>query len=181
MIKNISIASLIVLCLILIPGLRADAASFTAFLGDYVGETTFEVNGVQWKRNLNVAIKSKGKGFSVEWMTTTFKASGKVTKKTYSVDFVPSDREGIYSSAMKTNVFGGRVALDPLKGDPYVWARINGDTLTIFALLITESGGYEMQVYDRTLTPDGLDLKFSRLRYDKTSSTIEAKLTRLDE
>ena len=82
---------------------------------------------------------------------------------------------------MKTNVFGGRVALDPLKGDPYVWARITGDTLTVFALLITEDGDYEMQVYDRTLTPKGLDLVFLRTRHGKEPALIKAILTRINK
>ena len=73
--------------LALLPELRADELPFTPFLGDYVGEVAFEMDGVELKRNLNVGIKPKGKGFSVSWTTTTFKPSGKVTQKAYSVDF----------------------------------------------------------------------------------------------
>ncbi len=178
MMRHTTIALLMVLALL--PELRADETPFTPFLGDYVGEALFELDGVEWKRNLNVAIKPKGKGFSLNWTTTTFKPSGKVTQKGYSVDFLPSDREHIYASAMKTNVFGGRVALDPLKGDPYFWARITDKTLTVFAMLITEDGDYEMQVYDRTLTPTGLDLIFSRIRHGQEPVPIKAVLTRIN-
>ena len=55
--------------------------------------------------------------------------------------------------------------INPLnEGDPFVWATIKGDTLTVYALLITEAGGYELQTYARTLTADGMRLSFTRLR-----------------
>jgi hypothetical protein len=103
----------------------------------------------------------------------------KPTRKTYSVEFGPTDRDGIYASAMHRDVFGHQEPLDPLKGEPYVWARLSGDTLTIFALLITDEGGYEIQTYDRTLTNDGLELRYTRDRDGKTLPPVTGSLKRL--
>ena len=65
---------------------------------------------------------------------------------------------------MRRDAFGNMRPVNPLiEGVPYVWATIKGDTLTIYALLITEGGGYELQTYARTLTDKGLKLKFTRL------------------
>ena len=79
---------------------------------------------------------------------------------------------------MKTNVFGKSEPLDPLKGDPYVWSRLSGDTLTLYSLLIDEEGGYEVQEYDRTLTDGGLELEYRRIRNSTPLTTINAFLAR---
>ena len=81
---------------------------------------------------------------------------------------------------MKTNVFGGREALDPLKGDPYVWARLDGMLLTIYALIINDEGGYEMQTYERELTERGMDLRFSRVSDGKILKSLRGVLERVD-
>ena len=116
--------------------------------------------------------------FNVSWKTTTFKHDEPKTKS-YSIDFIESGREHIYKAAQKKNVFGGREPLDPLKGDAYAWARVDGPKLTIYALVITESGGFEMQTYDRILLGDNnLHLKFSRIRDGETLKTIDTNLYR---
>ncbi|MFQ6024590.1 MAG: hypothetical protein ACE5NW_17890 [Acidiferrobacterales bacterium] len=152
-----------------------------AFFGDYVGQTTSVVGREVTKRDLNVSIKANDTAFTIDWTAIMRKSSGKIKRKHYSIDFRPTRRENIFSSAMKTNMFGHSQALDPLKGDPYVWARINGATLTVYALLITDAGGYEMQVYDRTLTDNGLHLRFSRVRDGETLRLIEGTLTKSSE
>ena len=77
---------------------------------------------------------------------------------------------------MKRNVFGHEVPLDPMKGEPFVWGRIEGKTLTVFSLFIDEKGGYELQQYDRTLADGGLDLSFSRFRNGVKSRSVETFL-----
>ncbi len=134
------------------------------FFGAYVGRSISNIGEGLSQRDLNVVIKKHKKGFTLDWTTVTRKADGAVKSKSYSINFRATQRRGIFASAMRNNVFGGAEPLDPLKGDPYVWAGIKGDTLTVHALLITDDGGYEMQVYERTLTKDGLLLNFSRIR-----------------
>lgn len=134
------------------------------FFGTYVGRSISTIGAGLSTRDLNVVIKKHKKGFTLDWATVTRKADGKVKSKSYSINFRASKRPGIYASAMRNNVFGGSVPLDPLEGDPYVWAALEGDTLTVHALIITDEGGYEMQIYSRTLTEEGLFLKFSRNR-----------------
>ena len=70
------------------------------------------------------------------------------------------------------------IGQDPMKGDPYVWSRVVGDTLTVYALLIDEDGGYEMQEYNRTLTEKGLHLEYERVRNGEKLKTITADLIR---
>ena len=148
------------------------------FYGHYTGETVDTSSGKEVKRNLDVTIKKAKKGFNVSWETTTIKSDGRTKTKSYSINFIPSDRDSIYSSAMKTNLFGGQEALDPLKGDPYVWARIHNDTLTLHALVITDDGGFEMQTYNRTLVEGGMQLKFDRISDGHEVKHIEVFLKR---
>ena len=152
------------------------------FIGEYRGRSISDGGSGLDERDLSVLIEAKGKrGFVVEWTTVSRgSASGKLRKKSYTVEFIPTKRPNIFSSAMKTNVFGGRQALDPLKGDPYVWARIDGQTLTLYALIITDEGGYEIQVYDRTLNAKGMDLRFSRVRDGQVLKQINGTLERVD-
>ena len=79
---------------------------------------------------------------------------------------------------MGVNLFGNPTPLDPMKGDPYVWSRITGDTLTVFSLLIDKNGGYEMQEYNRTLADGGLDLEYQRIRNGEKLKSIEVFLSR---
>ncbi len=154
----------------------AEHTPYAKFYGEYAGETVYEVDGMEYKRDLSVSIQALKNGFNVAWKTTTHKPGSKPKEKAYSIDFVSTDREHVYSSAMKADLFGGREALDPMKGDPYVWARVNDNTMTVYALLVTDDGGYEMLVYKRTLTSDGLDLEFTRLRDNEPLRSINARL-----
>jgi hypothetical protein len=83
---------------------------------------------------------------------------------------------------MRMNVFGKHIPLDPLAGDPFVWARIHDKTLTVYALMITNQGAYDMQTYDRTLRDDGdMDLAYTRILDGKISKEVTALLHRLPE
>lgn len=147
-----------------------------AFYGQYKGQAVSQ--GIA-KRELALSIRAgKKEGFEIDWSTTTFSTeSGK--KKSYSISFVPSGRRNIYSSAMRRNVFGKLTPLDPLKGDPFVWCRVEGQSLIVYSLLITDNGGYEMQEYVRTLTDQGLSLKFSRIRDGKPLKVIRGEYSRV--
>lgn len=147
------------------------------FVGDYVGSAhVVDADGSSTPRDMSVSIAETGEGFVVKWKTTTYKADGRVKEQSFSVEFRPSDRNNIYSAAMKRNVFGHEVPLDPMKGEPFVWGRIEGETLTVFSLFIDEDGAYEMQQYDRTLAEGGLNLSFSRFRDGQKSRSVETFL-----
>ena len=158
------------------------ATEIEDFYGDYVGEALTEEFGNEVKRDLSVSIQPlrKGDGFSVKWKTVIFKTDGRRKTQAYNISFSQTDRPHIYASAMKRNVFGGKVPLNPLQGDPFVWARIKGDTLTVFALLIDDEGEYQMQIYDRTLNDHGLWLEFRRRQEDEETRRISTQLKRTD-
>ena len=143
------------------------AADFEKFYGHYVGTTSGDTNDDTGDRTSEVLIKPNKDGFNVPWSTTLTRTNNTIKKSTFSINFRPSKQAAVYGSAMSKDMFGHEKPLDPLNGDPYVWAFINGNTMTVNSLLVSENGGYEIQTYERTLTDDGLSLVFSQVQNGK--------------
>lgn len=156
---------------------QTSGVEFAPFLGRYVGQTVFASDKGLTKRDLDVVITQDGNGFAVGWTTITQNPSGKVTRKKYITAFRPTDKPGVYMPADQVR----GVKLDPLRGDPRVWARVKDATLSIYAVIITEHGGYEMQTYDRTIVPGGMELNFSRVRDGQKLKGIRAHLNVLTD
>lgn len=167
------------LCLSGVSTTTAYAASIEPFVGSYHGTTIEHADYELQARDLDVTITSTERGFVVDWTTVIHKTDGRKKTLQLDVEFYATERPDIYGSAMRSGLFGKRVPNDPLKGEPFFWARIVDKTLTIHALYINDEGGYEMQVYKRTLDDDGnLDLVFRRFRDGEQIRDITGKLTR---
>ncbi len=166
-----------------LPGMTRPAAAANAtleqFFGTYAGNISQAPNEPLMPRDLATKISPYDEdGFTLEWTTVIYRADGP-KRQSYAVNFSLTDRPGIFSSAMRNDLFGQSEPLDPLKGDPYLWAQLGGRTLTVHAMLITDDGGYEMQTYERTLAEGGMILKFSRDHNGRVMRTIFGKLKRV--
>ena len=106
----------LILCLTVIH-VQADQNSIKHFIGKFKGEA--EISETEKNAAWRLLLSRLRDGFNVSWKTITQEVSGSGKSKSYSIDFVSSDRHGIYGSAMKTNLFGGQEALDPIKGEPF--------------------------------------------------------------
>ncbi|MEP2680490.1 MAG: hypothetical protein ABJP44_02280 [Sulfitobacter sp.] len=169
----------LLLLFVLLNTSRVAAHEISDFLGRYSGSVEVsQPDGSADLRDMSVVISETQEGFIVRWSTTTEKGDGRRKEKSYDVEFIPSDRSGIFSAAMQRNVFGHEVQQDPMKGLPYVWARLTGDTLTVFSMFIHQNGDYEMQQYDRSLTESGLSLVFVSHRNGIPVRRIETDLLR---
>lgn len=152
-------------------------AQIGPFVGNYSGSAeVVRTDGTQQKRDLSVEISENSDGFVVQWATVTFWPDGRVNEKSYEIQFIPSAREGLYAAAQKKNLFGKSVQLDPMKGEPYVWGQILGETLTVYALFVDPVGGYVMHQYDRTLAEGGLDLEFYSVANGEKQHTVTSFL-----
>lgn len=141
---------------------HAGSTSFERFFGSYKGMSTSVLEGEISRRELSITIKPYEKGFIIEAETRIHKTNKRVKRVQTSISFRPTRRKNIYESGMRRDLFGHTVPLDPLKGDPFVWATISGNNLTVYAVRITDSGAQDMQIDKRTLTPQGMDLEFIR-------------------
>jgi len=162
--------------LALAPTAIAAPADIEPFLGDYEGEAVSQNQGEIRKRDLRAKITAAGKGFTVNWISVTRRPDGTLKRKEYAIDFLPTKRKNIFRSGERKDLFGNAVPMDPMEGDPYVWARVHEDTLTVFALHVLEDGGYEMQTYARRRIPDGLSLRYSRVRDGEILGTVTGTL-----
>ncbi|TDJ72704.1 MAG: hypothetical protein E2O38_03795 [Proteobacteria bacterium] len=153
------------LVLALIHPVAHAGAPFERFFGSYRGESTSIPEGEVSKRTMSVAIKPAKKGFVVEWEAEISKTDGRSKQKGLSITFIPTNRKNIYKSAMRRDLFGHAGPMNLLKGDPFIWARIAGDTLTVYVIRVTESGGQDLRIYKRWLTPQGMESEFVRF-YD---------------
>ncbi len=164
--------------LVSLSGLPTLAADITDFFGTFTGSATVTSGSVNEDRDMSVTVSETPKGFQLEWTSVIYKTDGRKKSNEYKILFVPTQRDGVFSSAMKANVFGKAVPLDPLKGDPYVWARLTGNTFSVFSLLIDEDGNYMVQEYHRTLVEGGLNLEYNRFRDGKALKTVNAFLAK---
>jgi hypothetical protein len=175
--------SSILLLLVVATGLRpawSDEAAIRPFFGTYEGRTLMPM-GEARNRDLRVAIRPLGAfGFTVEWLTTLHKSGNPPESKMQAIDFEPTRRPNVYAVARVNGVTGG-AGEEPADGEPYAWARLAGDTLTVNLLTITDNGDYVIQTYDRSLTPDGMKLTFMRVRNGRIERQIKAALKRVGE
>ncbi|SLN74664.1 hypothetical protein [Oceanibacterium hippocampi] len=158
---------------------RASAADLKigAFVGSWQGsaisESEISVNFQITARDLDVVLRTDDDGgFTITW-STVLRQKGdpgkpaEVLKQT-TRSFLPSARPGVWSG-------GGDALLDP----PYIWARIAGNSLRIYSLAVSDSGAYEMQVYDRTLSGLGMELEFRRIIDGETARTARGRLIKV--
>lgn len=176
------IAGIIGFALILLAPICAQAEAIDPFVGDYHGRTIQHAEGELQARDLDVKIVNTDLGFIVDWSTLIHKPDGREKTVSLSIEFFDTERPGIFGSAMRSGLFGKRIPNDPLQGQPFFWARIVDKTLTIHALYILDDGGYEMQVYERTLDENNdLDLVFKRFRNGKQIRDVTGELARQPE
>lgn len=168
---------LVLVACVFCSSLAAATSGIERFVGSFSGSAELtRMDGTTMPRDMSVVIAETRRGFSVKWSTITYHPEDGTREKSYDISFVASDRPDVFAAAMKKNVFGHEVQLDPMKGEPYVWARITGDTLTVFSLFVDADGDYELQQFDRTLTEGGLNLDFTRIANGEEKRTVSAFL-----
>ncbi|TQV78373.1 hypothetical protein [Denitrobaculum tricleocarpae] len=193
--------------LILSGPVQAADAPVEAFFGVFQGETTFLTATGAKKRGISVSFSPAPNampgidGVEVSWTTLSKRSDGSFSSKTHDAVFVPADpAETIFvavSSSGKAEDIakleqgagegkdGGetvepRSPRDPRGTAPYLWGRIKENTFSIYVVVVAEDGGYEIQVYNRTLTKEGMTLVYSRNRAGEHLKLLEAFLKRKD-
>ncbi len=157
------------------------AQGIEPFLGRFEGKSMAATGDDRSARDLTVVITKTedGKGFTVEWKTVIHRADGGDDQRHERVRFIPTKRPNIFSAGSRGDMFGKLVPIDPISGDAYYWARIRGNTLSVFNIIVTEHGGYEMQVYHRTLKDGGdMTVEFKRIRDGEQLRTITSEVKR---
>ena len=160
-------------------GASANQSPIDRFLGEYRGVSVEDPDKTWSPTDLNVSIRSHDEGFVMSWKTVTKPTTGPAERQDNVVRFHQTKRHNIYAAAMRPNLFGGWVPLDPFSGDPFMWARILDSTLTVYSMTITSMGAHDMQIYERTLIPGGLSLHYTRLRDEAPLENLHGTLKRV--
>ncbi len=124
-------------------------------------------------RDLNVVITPRGGGFHILWTAVVLRGDPddpEVERREAVIEFERTDRDHVFRNVVSGN---------PLEGEVLSWARLHGRTLSVYRMRLNEQGGYEVAVYDRTLTDDGMDLHYQRFRDGAAVRTITGHLARM--
>lgn len=126
------------------------------------------------RRDLDVSVSGDEDRFTVEWTTITRSGENPddpdIRRESASLTFSPADHPHVYEASSSGN---------PLDGDPMSWARLHGQTLSVYQMVITEGGGYSVSTYDRTLMDGGMLLRFVRLQDGQPVREVNGQLTRV--
>lgn len=159
------------------PSLAAER-KLEEFFGAYLGHGTEEtVNAAAsadketHTRFSQVIIRPAAEnGFSIEWSTLKLKGDDiprEADTKTYLETFRSTDKPNFYR--------------DITSGDPNLyqdtaWSVINGDTLSTVQISVAPDGNYFVTHYDRTLTKEGMDIRFTRFENSRIVRAVKLSL-----
>jgi hypothetical protein len=152
------------------PAARA-AASLEPFFGSYVGVAEvkdFRDRGDVMQRDMDIVIEPyKQGGFRIHWVNVSL-VNGKravpgVERQVQTVLFEPAEDRDFFVEVAESSPFRERGQTLPMRGDPVRWASLDGQGLHVYSFMVLADGSYELQVYDRTLTDIGLDIRFQRI------------------
>lgn len=172
------------LALVLLLAFAAGTASaqdlaIAAFNGHWQGsgisESEVSENFRLTSRDIDITIAVSGNGFALT-ATTVQRQKGdpsnpRAVRKSTTREFQSSGRAGLWQAV------GGQ---DPAGAGGYVWARIKERTLSVFSVRVSDDGGSEMLVYDRTLSGSGMKLEFRRLVDGNLLRTVKGRLIKTE-
>lgn len=181
-------ARAIVLALLLAVGLAGNAAAALAdYFGSYVGvaEVQDADGSVAETRHMDIEITPfRGGGFHIRWVNVTLVDGRRdvpgVQRRLAEVTFEPRNDDGLFVEARVVNPFAKQEEITPIAGDPVRWAKLDDNGLHVFSFVILPDGRYELQIYTRRLTDEGLALVFERIVDGETLRRIDGQTVRAD-
>ena len=187
-VKKLRILCFPILCFLLISCKSGDDLNSanelsSEFYGTFAGTSESVAGDELSERELVVEIEPwEGKGFTVNWATQIYRASGKYKLTDLAINFYPSSQPGVFTAASRIDIFGRPVPYDSFGEDatPYIWAGLQEKTLTVSALYILDGGGHQLHVYERSMVDEGLLLHFERLNNGQKVAEVSALLSRIN-
>jgi hypothetical protein len=148
----------------------AIAAGLEPLFGTYVGVAEVEdlATGERRQRDMDIVIEPyKQGGFKIQWVNVTLvdgqRAVPGVERRVQTVLFEPAENHDFFVEVQENNPFRERGETRPMRGDPVRWASLDDQGLHVYAFVVLEDGRYELQIYDRTITDVGIDIRFQRI------------------
>jgi hypothetical protein len=147
------------------------AVSLEPFFGTYVGVAEVKDSRNDddvLQRDMDIVIEPhKEGGFRVHWVNVSLvegkRAVPGVERRVQTVLFEPAPDRDFFVEVAESSPFRERGETLPMRGDPVRWASLDNQGLHVYSFMVLEDGSYELQIYDRTLTDIGLDIRFQRI------------------
>ena len=79
-------------------------------------------------------------------------------------------------ASLLSRLFADPATGNPLEGETLLWARLGGPTLIVYSLAIGSDGGFDLDRYARTLTDDGMTVRYTRRIENDLLLTVEGRL-----
>lgn len=109
-------------------------------------------------------------GFTIEWSTLKLKGDD-IPKTAETKTHVETFR-----ATEKPNVFRDVTSAEPGLFQDVAWAVVNGDTLSIVKVAVSPDGNYFVSHYDRTLTKEGMEARFTRFENSRVVRAVKLNL-----
>lgn len=149
------------------------------FFGIFQGETRV-VEGASADseaagRVSRVETKADGKGFIITWSTLYIdeeNPSKLKIKDSTEIKFAATDNPALFKQAKAPELWTGK---------PHYWARIDGDTLNVSAIVLDADGTYDITHYARTVQGDMQRVEFTRFKDGQLQRHVSGTLERQAE
>ncbi len=157
---------MMILLACLLPGMAyADQSSIEAFIGSWNSANAVSESDRLAPDALSVEVEAEAEGFRLLWRDLGKSGQGGIGGDGIEARFVPADRPGVYefqpsSGSLLTRMFASPATGNPLEGETLIWARIDGQTLAVYSMMIDKKGGFDLDHYSWTKTDAGLSLTF---------------------
>lgn len=171
--------------LITIP-LHAAEGPLASFFGTFIGKAEVEdLSGGGEQRDLDIVIEPYNDGgFRLSWVNVTLIDGRRdvpgVQRRVQNVLFEPAAEGDFFVEAEEENPFRERTEMEPMRGDPVRWATLQDGQLIVYSFVVRKDGRYELQIYERWLTEDGMDIQFRRLLDGEVQRRITGRTVRAD-
>ena len=149
------------------------AAFYGKFSGGGIAHNADSAFFAMTTRDFDVVIEPTSGGFRVNW-TSVIRRGGDPMKPTVR----RRQSSKILRPTDTPDVFHGADSGDPLQGKEMCWARIDGNTLSVFLMTVGADGIYELQQYDRTLSGTGMTLLFRSWRDGDRLRSVSGRLVK---
>jgi hypothetical protein len=159
-----------------IPGVVwADQPSIEAFIGSWKTAEISSSSDALAPNALDLKIAAEAGGFSLVWRDLGKSGQAGIGSEGIEAQFVPANRPGVYeyqpsSGSLFSSMFASPATGNPLEGETLIWARIDGDTLAVYSMMIDQAGGFDLDHYSWERTETGLQLTFTKKTEEKLSS-----------
>lgn len=163
----------------------ADEVTLQDFYGSWQGvelQTSGDDDAVALSpKDLEVQIRPEDSGFHMSWVGFARPEGGGIARQEIEASFTPTDRPGVFAfnpgrPSLLSRLFADPATGNPLKGETLLWARLDGNSLTVYSLAINPDGGFELDRYARRLTDQGMTAHYTRRIENDLILTVDGRL-----